>query len=236
MNTNPTLLKRICDLMLLLLLGVTFAAAQDRAPKVVSQPVFNLSDEAIAAGIDGVLGVSLKIDKNGAVKNVVINGGPAWQCGSREPKDQIEAVRDAVKKQLLATTFEPPMKGGKPTEVDLSLQFAIGSAYKSAVREEEAKLEALARLVEGTRLIEAGVINGRAIRLVKPPTLPMNGVVVIRVQIDEKGNVTHAGAVTGDSQLQDRSRTAACASKFSPTSLGGSPVKVTGMITYSFHR
>ena len=233
---NLTAPKLIYVVLALLLLGTTLAAAQDRAPRVISQPAFNLSDEAIAAGIDGVLGVSLKIDKTGAVKNVVINGGPAWPCGLASPKDQIEAVRDAVKKQLLATTFEPPMKDGKPTEVELSLQFAIGSAYKSAVQEEEAKQKVLASLMEGNRLIEAGVINGRAIRLVKPSPLPINGVVVIRVLIDEKGNVAHAGAVTGHPQLQERARNAACDSKFSPTSLGGVPVKVTGMITYAFHR
>ena len=213
---NLTAPKRIYVVLALLLLGTTLAAAQDRAPRVISQPAFNLSDEAIAAGIDGVLGVSLKIDKTGAVKNVVINGGPAWPCGLASPKDQIETVRDAVKKQLLATTFEPPMKDGKPTEVELSLQFAIGSAYKSAVQEEEAKQKVLASLMEGNRLIEAGVINGRAIRLVKPSPLPINGVVVIRVLIDEKGNVAHAGAVTGHPQLQERARNAACDSKFSP--------------------
>ena len=208
----------------------TIISAQDRAPKIVTQPQFKLSDEAVAPGIDGVLGVSLKIDKEGIVKSVVIHGGPAWPCGSPAPKEQIEAVRDAVKKQLLATVFEPSVKDGKPRDVELSLQFAVGEAYKVAVREEDAKSGS------GVKLVEAGVIRGRATKLVEPAQAGMTGVVVVRVQVDEQGNVAHAGAITGHPQLQENARTAACSSKFSPTVLRGEPVKVTGLITYSFRR
>ena len=235
MNFNLTLLKQSCvgalALCALLAIGPAVVPAQDRAPKVVSQPTFKLSDEAVAAGIDGVLGVSLKIDKTGRVNDVVIRGGPAWPCGSPAPKDQIDAVREAVKKQLLATTFEPPMKDGKPTDVELSLQFAIGEAYKAAVREEDAK--------SGTgkvKLVEAGVIKGRAKRLVEPDRIAMSGIVVVRVQVDEQGNVAHAGAISGHPQLQESARTAACDSKFSPTILHGEPVKVTGTMMYVFRR
>ena len=235
MNFNLTLLKQSCvsALALCALLGIgrTVVPAQDRAPKVVSQPAFKLSEEAVAAGIDGVLGVSLKIDKTGKVNNVVIHGGPAWPCGAPAPKDQIEAVREAVKEQLLATTFEPPMKDGKPSDVELSLQFAIGEAYKVAVREEDAK--------SGTgkgKLVEAGVVKGRATRLVEPARIAMSGIVAVRVQIDEQGNVAHAGAITGHPPLQESARTAACDSKFSPTILHGEPIKITGTMTYVFRR
>ena len=231
MNPNLTSHKLACTLVLcaVLIFFEAVVSAQDRAPKVVSQPVFILSNEAIAAGIDGVLGVSLKIDKTGKVTNVVIHGGPAWPCGAPEPKDQIKAVRDAVKQQLLATVFEPSMKNDKLIDVELSLQFAIGEAYKSTVRQDEAKNRP-------GKLIEGGVINGRALRLVKPATPPMTGMAIIRVLIDEQGNVAHAGGVTGHPQLQSLARDAACESKFSPTSLSGQPVKVTGMITYNFSR
>jgi outer membrane biosynthesis protein TonB len=236
MNSYLTLMKPFCGraffVFAWLVIGPVVLSAQDRAPKVVSQPIFKLSDEALAAGIDGVLGVSLKIDKEGIVKNVVIHGGPAWPCGSPAPKDQIESVREAVKKQLLATVFEPSQKDGKAREAELSLQFAVGEAYKSAVREEEAKN----RPVAGAKLVEAGVIQGRAIRLAKPARPSMPGIVVVRVQVDEQGNVAHAGAINGHPQLQDLARTAACESKFSPTVLSGQPVKVTGMITYAMSR
>lgn len=232
LTTNRTSCVCALALFAFLSIGSTNILSQDRAPQVLSQPVFNLSKEAIAAGIDGVLGVSLTIDKTGVVKKVVIHGGPAWPCGSPEPRAQIEAVREAVTKQLLTTTFAPPVKNGKQSDVDLSLQFAIGEAYKSVVKEEDAKN----RAGNGIKLVDAGVIRGRATRLVEPVLIGMTGVVVVRAQIDEQGNVAHAGAITGHSRLQENARTAACRSKFSPTILHGKPVKVTGTIVYTFRR
>lgn len=231
---NLTLLKYFCAGAVVLLPGIVGGQAvygQDRAPRVLSQPVFKLSDEAIAAGIDGVLGISLTINKAGKVEDVVIHGGPAWPCGSPRPDDQIEAVRKAVKEQLMATTFEPPQKNGKPTDVELSLQFAIGEAYRARVQEENARGN-----VTNTKLVDAGLIEGRAIRLVKPANPGMNGIVVVRLQVDEQGNVAHAGVVTGHPRLQESVRAAACESKFSPTILHGKPVKVTGIVTYTIRR
>ena len=205
--------------------------AQDRAPRVLSQPQFKLSEEASAAGIDGVLGVSLTIDKTGTVQKVVILGGPAWPCGAPEPKAQLNGVREAVKKQLLATTFAPPLKDGKPSETELTLQFAIGEAYRSVEREEDAKKRGAE-----VNLVDAGMIRGRAIRLEKPALIGMSGSVVVRAQIDERGNVAHAGAISGHPHLQENARTAACKSTFSPTVINGKPVKVTGTLTYDFRR
>ncbi|HEX6123749.1 MAG TPA: energy transducer TonB [Pyrinomonadaceae bacterium] len=232
MKSTFTVLKYFCLNIAILFAATAYVHGQDRAPTVLSQPEFKLSDAAMAVGVDGVLGVSLKIDKSGRVKDVVIHGGPAWPCGSSKPGEQIEAVREAVKKQLLATTFEPPMKNGKSTDVELSLQFAIGQAYKAAVREDDAKNGVRAE----TKLIEAGVIEGRAVRLVKPVDTGVYGIVVVRVLVDEKGNVAHAGAINRHPRLQESVRTAACESKFSPTVLSGKPVKVTGIITYNLRR
>lgn len=232
MKSHLTLFVTLAALFVVMAGEPAVIHGQDRAPKVISQPSFKLSAEAIAAGIDGVLGISLKIDKSGKVKDVVIHGGPAWPCGSSRPGDQIEAVRDAVKKQLLATTFEPSTKNGKPTDVELSLQFAIGEAYKAAVREDDAKNRPGAE----TKLIEAGVIEGRAVRLVKPADTGVYGIAIVRVLVDEQGNVAHAGVINGHPRLQESVRTAACESKFSPTVLSGKPVKVTGIITYNLRR
>ena len=232
MKSSFTVLKYFCVTIAILFAATAYVHGQDRAPKVLSQPEFKLSEAAVAAGVDGVVGISLKIDKSGRVKDVVVHGGPAWPCGSAKPGDQIEAVRDAVKKQLLATTFEPSMKNGKPTEVDLSLQFAIGQAYKAAVKENDAKNGGPTE----AKLIEAGVIEGRALRLIKPVDTGVYGTAVVRVLVDEQGNVAHAGAINGHPRLQESVRTAACESKFSPTVLSGKPVKVTGIITYNLRR
>lgn len=88
--------------------------------------------------------------------------------------------------------------------------------------------------------ISLGVINGKAINLVKPPyPLPAravhaDGAVNVQVMIDEKGNVIAANAVSGHPLLRQASENAARASKFNPTLLSNQAVKVSGVIVYKF--
>ena len=88
--------------------------------------------------------------------------------------------------------------------------------------------------------ISGGVLNGKAISLPTPeyPTVARqakaSGTVVVRVTIDEDGNVIAAHAVSGHPLLQAASVAAARQARFSPTLLMGEPVKVVGVITYSF--
>lgn len=88
--------------------------------------------------------------------------------------------------------------------------------------------------------ISGGVLNGKAVRLVQPSYPAMaraanaSGTVAVQVLIDESGNVTSAQAVSGHPLLRSSAVSAARASKFSPTLLGGVPVKVSGVINYNF--
>lgn len=88
--------------------------------------------------------------------------------------------------------------------------------------------------------ISAGVLNGKAISLPKPPYPPVakaakaSGTVIVQVTVDEKGNVTSAHAVSGHPLLRASAQAAAYNAKFSPTLLSGKPVKVTGVISYNF--
>jgi len=88
--------------------------------------------------------------------------------------------------------------------------------------------------------ISGGVLNGKAIHLAKPayPAIARSahaeGIVMVQVLIDENGDVVSAHAVSGHPLLQASAVAAARASKFSPTKLGGQPVKVSGVITYNF--
>jgi TonB family protein len=86
--------------------------------------------------------------------------------------------------------------------------------------------------------INGGIINGKAINLVKP-AFPMNmrganGFVLVQVTIDEQGKVISAKATCGILGFVEAVEEAARKSKFSPTTLNGQPVKVTGVIVYSF--
>lgn len=88
--------------------------------------------------------------------------------------------------------------------------------------------------------IAGGVLNGKAIALPRPayPAIARaaqaSGTVVVQVLIDEEGNVISAHAVSGHPLLQAASVTAAREAKFSPTTLSGQRVKVTGVIQYNF--
>ena len=88
--------------------------------------------------------------------------------------------------------------------------------------------------------VSGGVLNGKAVSLPKPSYPPTakavraGGDVNVQVMIDERGNVVSANAVSGHALLRQVSEQAARSAKFSPTLLGGQPVKVTGIIVYKF--
>lgn len=88
--------------------------------------------------------------------------------------------------------------------------------------------------------VEGGVLNGKAISLPIPPYPPearfqgVRGHVTVKVLIGETGKVIRACAVEGPPLLRRVSELAALKSLFTPTLLSGQPVKVTGVITYSY--
>jgi TonB family protein len=88
--------------------------------------------------------------------------------------------------------------------------------------------------------ISGGVLNNKALSLPQPES-PANGngvkvlgTVVVQILVDEAGNVINAHATSGPPLLQSAAVAAARLAKFSPTSLMGEPVKVTGVLTYNF--
>ena len=210
----------------------------DSEAKLVSSKEFILSDEATAAGIDGKLTIQVTIDKTGAVKDPKILGGFIWPCNSK-PKDQLAAVEEAVKANLFDAKFSPTTKDGKPHDSELLITFLIGKMYRDAKKQREAE-EAARSGAPLPKIIESGIINGRALSLPKPEypgaarEQRAGGTVSVTVVIGEDGQVFSAGATTGHLTLRDSARKAACKAKFSPTSLKGQPVRVTGAITYNF--
>jgi len=88
--------------------------------------------------------------------------------------------------------------------------------------------------------VSGGVINGRAVNLVKPAypaaakATRVSGAVNVQVLIDETGSVVSAAAVSGHPLLRAAAEEAARNSKFVPTLIAGRPIKVTGVIVYNF--
>jgi TonB family protein len=91
-----------------------------------------------------------------------------------------------------------------------------------------------------TDSVSGGVLNGKATSLPKPiypaaaKAVKASGVVNVQILIDEEGNVISANATSGHPLLRAASEEAARSAKFSPTSLSGQKVKVSGIIVYNF--
>jgi tetratricopeptide (TPR) repeat protein len=108
-------------------------------------------------------------------------------------------------------------------------------------KDEAALVQArLAELAAQAGVVEGGLLNGTAIKLVQPaypsmaPRVPLV-IVQVRVLIDETGRVIKAEA-TGHPHpsFKAAAEEAARHSVFTPTLLSGTPVKVTGTIIYNF--
>jgi TonB family protein len=88
--------------------------------------------------------------------------------------------------------------------------------------------------------INGGVLNGKALYLPAPEYPPIaaqakaSGSVTVSIMVDELGNVISAHAVNGHPLLQATSVAAARQARFSPTTLNGTPVKVSGVLQYNF--
>lgn len=86
-------------------------------------------------------------------------------------------------------------------------------------------------------IVNGGVLNDRATIFPKPQ-VPANinafGSVTVRVNLDEKGNVISAKAVSGNVCLGEAAVQAARKAKFKQTLLSGVSVKVAGIIVYNF--
>ncbi|MEP6849754.1 MAG: energy transducer TonB [Acidobacteriota bacterium] len=91
-----------------------------------------------------------------------------------------------------------------------------------------------------SKIVSVGVINGRALRLVKPEYPPsaravnVHGKVQISVLIDEAGCIGEAKMTSGHPLLASASLRAAKASIFEPVLLSGNPVRVYGIIIYNY--
>jgi protein TonB len=83
------------------------------------------------------------------------------------------------------------------------------------------------------------ILNSQAVSLPKPIYPPMakqikvQGTVSVQVLIDETGKVIQAKA-TGHPLLIVAAQQAAMQARFSPTIIGETPVKISGVITYNF--
>jgi hypothetical protein len=133
---------------------------------------------------------------------------------------------------LPASASKPPRPGGEPLKNEGESDSA--NALPRPPETADSKPQSPAKRAP----ISGGILNGKAIYLPQPDYPPGNssGVVMIQVLVDEQGNVVEARAVSGPQPLQAAAVTAAHLAKFSATTLMGEPVKVSGILSYSFTR
>lgn len=215
--------------------------------KFVSTPRLTVPKEAIESGLGGTVRVRVSIDEAGNVTSADDANGPGAVCKS-VTRDDVVAMRNAAKAAALLAKFSPATKKGKPQKSSMWLNFEYPGrpqktdpAYTAATGYPSSDRDAgETDKPAGPKIINGGVVSGRALKLPKPPYPPAarsvraSGTVSIQVVIDESGEVFSAEAVSGHPLLRSAARAAACDARFSPTSLEGQPVKVSGIITYNF--
>lgn len=208
----------------------------DSGVKLLSAPVFNMSDAEVTAGIEGKVVMGLTVERTGEVKNVFPSAGPMWPCGAR-PVKALEELFARLNDHIHLSKFSPAIKNGSPVQSTISFAVDLDKAPQLIGKVTPKSLE---KVGSKPKQIAAGVVNGKAISLPKPEyplaarSQRAKGVVSIAVLIDEKGDVILAGSTRGDPMLQGAAREAACGAKFSPTKVLNEPVRVSGIITYTF--
>lgn len=94
--------------------------------------------------------------------------------------------------------------------------------------------------IDDSKVVRGGVLNGRLISrpVLKYPKAArkarITGNVTVQIIVDEQGKVIRSAAISGPEELRPAAETAAKEAQFSPTLLGGAPVKVSGTITFNF--
>ena len=185
----------------------------------------------------------LLVDKKGEVTKVEEIVGPDWTCPEISDPD-LDLLRDAARSIAESTTFVPATEFGKPVETRLQLTFNFKAPDNSKAKGSDSAAVAFsaapALASVDPNALKGGVVNGKALKLAKPKfpeearVYRIFGTVNVQVLILEDGRIYSAEPISGEPILWSESRLAACRSKFTSTTLGGQPVKVSGIITYKF--
>ncbi len=87
---------------------------------------------------------------------------------------------------------------------------------------------------------KGGLVKGKIISM-PAPEYPqqakeegVEGTVVVQVTMDEEGKIIEANVNSGEPLLREAALAAARLARFTPTTVDGKPVKVTGTINYNF--
>lgn len=165
----------------------------------------------------------------------------AFALGDTYRKSHEYARAEPYYQQALRV-YEKPERKGDSELVEVLKRYLIVLTAENKKDEAASVQSRLADLSAEAGVVEGGVVNGWAVKLVQPgyPATAENahvsGQVAVQVLIDENGKVISANAISGHPLLQGAAVAAAKASKFTPTLRSGVAVKVRGTIIYNFLR
>lgn len=230
-------------------------------------PHFEVPEAAKQGGLGGRVTVYVSVDAAGNVVSVDRVTGPGYICSDVARLDVI-ALRETARLAAQGAIFEPAADALPASMVPLFFDFPVAKAREETplvADDHPPEVGKTTRTYEvrpvpngnpppdyagpvmsdgkGVRVagtIDGGVVNGKAISLVRPRypaaarAVRASGAVTVRVLIDEDGNIFMAEPISGHPLLRAAAGEAACGAKFSPTTLAGKPVKVLGVITYNF--
>jgi TonB family protein len=198
--------------------------------KATSLPRPEYPAEARAAALEGNVIVDVEIDESGLVTSAAnsqfISKGKTPDAGETTEVSPAEsALRQAAERAALEARFSPTSIDGVPVKITgkLVYSFTLGPVPELT-----------------SSLLNGGVLNGKATSLPSPvypeaaKAVRAAGIVVVKVTIDESGDVIAASAVSGHPLLRSAAVDAARNAKFPPTLINGQSVKVFGLVTYEF--
>lgn len=195
--------------------------------KAISFPKPETPPAALAVDANGIVIVEITVDTQGNVSSAqAVDGHPLLRQSAEE------AARNAK--------FKPTIIDGIPVNVNGNLVYNFFPVFKVDPND----TNSISRSGDSKAIpdsIAGGVVNGKAVNLPAPSypaaarPIKAQGAVNVQVTIDEDGNVVSAKAISGHPILRASAVAAAKQAKFAPTLLGGTPVKVTGIIIYNFN-
>lgn len=216
--------------------------------KAVKMPKPEYADELRDSGIGGTVKIAVLIDEEGNVvtaepvydEDVVFRSGGRTVEKQRSEQPHPMLVAEA-KKAALEAKFAPTILSGQPVKVKGVLVYNFGGKTRETA--EAQRLPDVEPVFTRGNMpipISGGVLNGKALSLPQPVypsaarAIKADGAVVVQVVVDENGEIISASAVSGHPLLRVSSEKAARLARFTPTTLNGQPVKVSGVITYNY--
>lgn len=234
------------------LLMTTSVRAQygDQEAQLIKVPTVQLPNKAKEKGVGGIVTATVSVDASGKVTSVDNVAGPGWVCPDVNTP-AVAALRRVAREAAVKAKFAPAMRNGAAVASKANVNFDFNAPASKEMRlDRKPEFGGLVAVdPSSAKIVTAGdapgeihgeVINGKAVKLAKPPYPPAaravraSGTVHVQVLIETDGTVYTAAPVSGHPLLRSSARMSACSSKFTPTLLSGQPVKVSGIITYNF--